>query len=434
MATLNISDYRQAGDPDDTRSIERAIDAANPGDVVQLPPETVDVFAFSGPAVGYIDDTANGVTLQGHGEQSRIRMRGGVSSSDNSWVIGIRTDKGPVNFTLRHFVVDGNLSNNQPRGGGRIGDSNPKGINIYPGGNDAGNSITIEHVRVTNSGSGILTSANATLRNVTVAHTDGHGLGFGSWGNGTQLVEDSLFIDNDGLGIDHNDGNATMRRCWMENNRQGGAKNPWPVTESWWRDCVFANNPGIGYRYNGDRDGGGFDVHMDNCLAFGNDREGYWFGGDVYYDLGVIEARDNNSSDGGPGNIYVVHNARIQAESVLSHDAARGSGLYYSSDRHSDMTVYTAGNPGGGVVGDQLGNATITERTFTDSMSINPLDKRTVGAWPEGIPDDPPPPPPDDGDDGNDVPPPSDPPEDTGLQTFASTFVVGLLLQKILGD
>ena len=380
MATRDIRDYgaRVDGSTDDTDAVMDAIAAASTGDTIYFPPGTTRVYASVGAAIDLDDTIPDDLTLAGAGESTVVKMLP-RSSEHIAWVIGVDGNDGPVRgLTIRDMVLDGNRAHT-PR-------YSTMGFNLFPGG--SGHDITIRDVRAQNSSESGFTLQGGYIEVVDCTAINNGRQGFGikprtDTGEPEVVLNNVLTVDNGKSGIDHNNGYAVIDGFWSENNAAGGAKVPWPATESVWRNGTFKSNGTMGFRYNGDyRDQTfrPFPIRLDNVVAEDNPWAGFWLAGDVTYDIGTIAARRNNSSGRQSSNIEVLSYADVDADTIYSSDAT-GAGMYYSSDRHSVIRDYhVSGNRDGRLAGDQLSNLSI-DSTHSSVAELNVPSRDEVGAW-----------------------------------------------------
>ncbi len=384
----DIRDYgaKVDGSTDDTQAVMDAINAASPGDTVLFPEGTTVVF----PQTGYdaaieIDHTnGQGITLAGTGPSSVVKMKGGVDKTRNSWVFGVPMDRGTITgLEFRDFVVDGNKKNNVRAK--RPGRGNPTGFNFWPGGK--GHRISIRNVTARNCGaSGFrIRGSTVLVDRCTSVNNDGHGFGIGPWYDTRRpgiVLTNVLAENNVGLGVDHNSGVAAVDGFWCENNGQGGMKVPWPTTRSIIKNGTFRANTNIGFRFNGDpKDQKVHPMHitLDNIVSEDHPWTGFSLGGDVKYDIGTILSRRNNSSGRSQGNIDVLESASLNADRILSYDAASGFGLFYNSSDPSEVDMYIhAGNAAGFLNGPSRRNLSVSN--IVENVSEEALNASAEGA------------------------------------------------------
>lgn len=383
MSTHDIRDFgaRVDGRSDDTDAINAAIDAAGPSDTVLIPAGTTRVAADSGPAVSIDGSIADDVTIAGAGPDTLVEM-GDVDDSSNSRCIGIDAGGGTIHgLEIRDMRISGNKTLNS--------NNSSFGLELYPRGD--GHDIYIRDVAVVDSSGKGLGAGGGTVRleRITATGNTRHGIEIRtssrSWGEWAVHATDILAENNGGLGIDHNGGSARVERFWLENNGQGGAKVPRRAKESWWKEGTFVRNRTMGFRFNGDYTDQRYSpmrIHLADVIAREHPWAGFWLGGDVEYDIDRLVSVENNLDDEQHSNIDVVHEAKIQAESLYSADAGHGTGMFVSSEAHSTISRYQhANNPHGAINGPNQSNVDIDTMESGRPPTLSLPQKDELGAW-----------------------------------------------------
>jgi len=216
-----------------------------------------------------------------------------------------------------------------------------------------------------------------------------HGIGLRvsdrPWGEWAAYATDILAENNGGLGIDHNGGSARIERFWLENNGQGGAKVPRKAKESWWKNGTFVRNRTMGFRFNGNYKTQHYSpmrIHLTNVIAREHPYAGFWLGGDVEYDIDQLVSVENNLNDEQHSNIDVIHEAKLQADSMYSADAGHGNGMFVASDAQSTISQYLhANNPDGPITGPDQSNVNIDTMESGRPPTLSLPEKDALGAW-----------------------------------------------------
>lgn len=220
------------GTTDDTAAFREALEAVEPGGTVIVPEGDVVVRADAKTSTAIdIQRPLRGVTIRGVATdgppKSRIVMGGG--HPHNHKAIQIRKAEGDGkesggNFTIRDLVFDGNWSE-QVGGDGTF----PNGFGVDVRG--TGQGVLFENCIFQNwaTNGGIMEAENLTVRNCTFHHNgygaasvgrDGHGMNAGAGSDGV-LVENCLFTDHSGAGVDSRRGKVTVRNAVFVGNQFG---------------------------------------------------------------------------------------------------------------------------------------------------------------------------------------------------------------------
>jgi hypothetical protein len=343
MSTLDIRDFGAEvdGRTDDTDAVRDALDAASSGDTVFFPAGTTRVAAGSKYGMR-LNDSHSGVTLRGEGRDSIIKQAGGHSGSNR--VIYIDADTNPEDITIRDLRIDGNRANNAYR--------TTIGILAWP--SSRTKNILVENVWVENcSETGItLATGDITVRRCTAAHNGRHGINPDTANpDSTIRVENVLSHHNDVYGIDDSCGDTVIdgfviHDCTYGMKHTADTERS-VVKNGRIRDCgtngyatVIPNSGWPSPRPN---------ITIDNVLSEGNERWGFRFDENADYDVGTIEARENNS-DGRAAQIGVFNDCAITADEVYSYDAESGTGFHFATGQDGSIATFChAGNPDGGV-------------------------------------------------------------------------------------
>ncbi len=392
---IDIREYGAAvdGQTDDTVAVAEAIEAAEPGETVFFPAGTTVVSARHGigpdpeddwgPAV-YLDSSNSGVTLQGEGRNSKIQMAGQHPADHNSFVIQIDCETAVENVAVQDLTIDGNRS------------ENPSytiiGISCWPGGSHS--DVLIENIWAQDCPEiGIqLRAAGTRINHCTAMNNGRHGINLSN----RSIIQDPsveatnvLSINNGGLGINHNGGDALLDRFYSAGNHQGGMKFSWNAANTTVTNGFFVANRTMGFRYNGsDPPDETIRVKLDNIVAKNNGYAGFWLSGDARYDVGCLVAEGNNISGEQEGNIEVLGRAEVSAADIISSNAANGYGFYYRSERQTSIERYShINNALGGFDGSTLHNLDIKEALEQRGAEPNVPDISMFGAGRGAVPD-----------------------------------------------
>ena len=384
MATHDIRDYGAAvdGQTDDRQAVNDAISAAQSGDTVYFPTGTTLMSTDGADRCIYIDDGNSGVTLEGDGEGSVLKMAGG--NTGFATIVRVDGSTGVTDFTIRNLALDGNRANNA---------DNAVLLLMHPGG--AENDVLFEDLWVYGSvGGGVgLQAAGGVARRITAYDNDGHGV-FGD--NETSVVDprvefhDILCHDNGGYGADAS-GGKTLIDGFVLHHNGWGAKSTVETIAAEFRNGMIRDNETLGYQHNATPSPAP-TVTFDNVVSQDNGYTGFRFAGNADNQIGELLSLRNNSSNSSQGNIEVYDSASITATSIQSGDAVNGGGVFYDSSASSavDTYVYDGNQDDGG--GDGV---TGTDSNFEVATSLNeppqPLDVPTVddvGAGSESSSDD----------------------------------------------
>ncbi|MFB6223464.1 MAG: glycosyl hydrolase family 28-related protein [Haloarcula sp.] len=376
----DIRDYgaRVDGETDDTGAINDALAATGPGETVVFPAGKTRVWANERGAITLDGSVADDVTITGAGRSTVVELLS-TNDSRNQWCFGIDGSGSPIRgLTIRNMRISGNKHENSNR--------SAFGINMYPGG--TGHSILIEDIETfDSSGKGLsVNGGEIRLNRITSHGNTGHGINLKGanteWGSVPVTVTNAVCVDNAGTGIDHNEGSASIDGFWLENNA-GGNKVTSKAKESWWRNGTFLRNGIGGFRYNGPvetQDYNPMRIHLDDLLSVENHHSGFYFAGDVRYDIGTIVARRNNTGNEDRGNVHITGQADIDAEAIYSENALHGYGLFYYSDSNSNAELYQhTGNPEKSI-GGNLKNLQLEESVEGAAPDISTPSKSDLGA------------------------------------------------------
>ncbi|MGM0718095.1 MAG: hypothetical protein ACQET5_13190 [Halobacteriota archaeon] len=324
---------------------------------------------------------ADDVAIAGVGPDTLVEM-GDVDDSRNSRCIGIDASGGTIRgLEIRDMRISGNKSVNSNK--------SSFGLEVHPRGD--GHDIYIHDVAaIDSSGKGFaIGGGTVRLERITATGNTRHGVEFRapsrSWGEWAVHASDVLAENNGGLGIDHNGGSAFIERFWLENNGQGGAKVPWKVKESWWKDGTFVRNRTMGFRFNGDYSNQRYSpmrIHLNNVRAREHPYGGFWLAGDVEYDIDDLVSIENNRNDEQHSNIDVRHKAKLKAGSIYAADAGYGTGMFFASDSQSTISRYQhANNPDGPISGPDQSNVDIKTMESGRPPAQSLPQKDELGAW-----------------------------------------------------
>jgi hypothetical protein len=303
------------GETDDRSAIMRALDAA----------AEVSGTVFLPRGTAYISDRINlrnehnGVTLQGQGYESQLRLAGGHSK--NHAVVSLINDEGPVrDITVKDLRVDGNRANQ----------NNDHGIGILTwdradGGNDG--NIRIENVWVHDCS---LNGVDAQLQNtifdgVSTWNNGKHGVRLYNVGgnNSFPIIANNISSwGNDMYGIDGAGGHLIVSNFACVNNNWG-FKTANDGDKMIFTNGAVLNNTNLGFQMTSPAD----FVMLDNIESRGNGHTGFRFdqGGEVL--AGNLVAINNNRNKEGNSNVF-VGSADLYADSLITRDSAEGPGLY----------------------------------------------------------------------------------------------------------
>lgn len=349
--TLDIREFGAEvdGQTDDTRAIQRAIDAAEPGATVLFPAGTTIVSAgeegFDAIRLDG-DELAADLTIRGTGHDSVVRMAGGHSS--HHWAFYFDVRSGYDGLEIRDLRVDGNRDRQDSESGHR-------GHGFFS--NNANDSdvpvdVLLEDLWVENCNQSGITPRHGgfVINRCTVRNCALHGIAPDSWKDvfkhdpPTEIR--NCYATNNGkagigsaYGIDVSGGKVLVENCVLEDNAQG-TKTTEEVIEATYRDVRIDDNDINGYLRPGrpaatpER----AKVTFENVVSEGNANYGFRFGEDTDYTVpegAAIVARGNTSD-----NIYITQNASVVASTVRSSGAVNGFGLRVDTSNEAEITDY----------------------------------------------------------------------------------------------
>ena len=347
------------GSHDDSAAIQNALDSASKGDTVYIPEGTARI----GTRI-HLDERHSGVTLQGSGSQTHLRLRSGISQ--NYQLLRVNPDGAVTDLTIRDLRFDGQSS--------RQYDRHMWGIQVLASGSGDNNNL-IENVWVHDfAGSNIhLRSPGTTLRFASVWDAKNwHGVNVACDIDDPSrpVVIEYCYARTNGIhGIDASGGHSVIRHVLSEENGWGG-KNTLATMSSEWVDVVFRNNDQIGFMTTGPTG----SIKMDRVMAEGNGKSGFYIqGGGDNLRIGEMVAI-GNGADNRLGNIFITDAFPVTADSIKSGGALNGPGLNINAEPTGTIHVYThdGQNPTGALENDSA----ITVESTTEE-SVNPLPTPT---------------------------------------------------------
>jgi hypothetical protein len=345
------------GTTDDTAAFREAIEAVEPGGTVIVPEGDVVVRADAKTSTAIdMQRPLQGVTIRGvttdGPPKSRIVMGGG--HPHNHKAIQIRKAEGNGkesggNFTIRDLVFDGNWSE-QVGGDGTF----PNGFGVDVRG--TGQGVLFENCIFQNwaTNGAIMEADDLVVRNCTFHHNgygaatvdrDGHGMNAGAEPNGV-LVENCLFTDHTGTGVDSSRGKVTVRNS-VFNGNQFGVKLNDASKEVVLENCCF-DMKGSGKQciYSiPKRNGVGTlrldRVHIDNAQ---------WPGIDLPSKARVVGTdvllTNCNRSGVRRGALYLNSGSEIDIERLSIHDSQGGAVQFRDASGRIETLIHS-GNSGG---------------------------------------------------------------------------------------
>ena len=349
------------GSTDDHSAIQSALDeAAKDGtpSAVYIPKGTAHIGSRL-----IIGSRHSGVTLQGAGSDTHLRLRSGVSQ--NYDLIRILGRNGAVtDVTIRDLRLDGQ--------GDLQNDKHIWGVLAYASGGGDDNNL-VENVWVHDfSGSNmLLRSPGMTARYIS------------SWGakNWHGVNIDCDDVDNSSRpitleychawsntthGIDASGGHSVVRHALSEENGWGG-KNTSETLSARWENVVFQNNEYLGYMTSGGPQG---PVTMNRVMARGNGRTGFYLqGGAPRLEIGEMVAL-GNQKEHNMGNIYISDGFSVTADSIRSGSAVNGPGIRLETGASGSLREYV--HDGQNSSGDIVNGSDISVESTTQGP-VDPL-------------------------------------------------------------
>jgi hypothetical protein len=348
------------GQTDDTEAVRAAVDAASNGGTVYFPQGTTLVSGVETPGPTpaiQLTDEHSGITLRGEGRSSVLKMDGG--HTENNQVIYIDGNTGASDITVRDIRIDGNRANNAPR--------TTQGFLAWPTGDTE--NILVENVLIEQCSATAfkLNTAGLRVNYCTARYNTMHGFNPSSSDPNLPIeITNVLSHHNENHGIDDSCGDSYIDR-FVVHDCTYGIKNTLETKRTTIKNGIIRNCDTVGYRMNipdEDWPETPAKVVLDNILSEGHGDWAFRFDENSKFDVGTIVARNSNANGEVSAQIGFLKDCSVKAQRIVSYNSVSGAGLYYNSNKESNIQTYShAGNPGGRVVGPALDRLSIAKDT-----------------------------------------------------------------------
>lgn len=369
---IDVREYGATGDgkSDDSKAIQSAIEAAEPGETVFLPETGAsyllsldesrvygdDAIQLSGDS-GLDDITVLGETAREGAQTLQVEARSYSEATNNS-IIKIEPNGIIDGFKLKNLTIDGaRPEDDQPAGQG--GEAAVTGV-LLTNGAGGGHDIVLEDVLIQNCSASALRFAESgvTCRRVT---SRGHGWhGFNPVAADTTVdpgfVGQSIKAVNcDGTGIDHRRGTARLTHVYTENNRAG---NKWKhhVERLEVKNHHSVNDQNHGWRSNHTASSGDYtpsqqDIIFDDIFIESSLKTGMRVSGsdtEVACDFGNVEIRgawvESPEAGAGVRLLRNVETINSDSEKFIIAGTINGVGMRVYKSALNINTYYYSGN------------------------------------------------------------------------------------------
>lgn len=405
---LNVLDYGAAGDgeADDTQAIQTALNDAEDGDTVYLPPGEYFVARphFGIETIFTVPTGVSDLTIRGSPRYNNTRIfigRDEYSTRRNVAVFRTQLDHDVVRgLEIRNLTLDGN----RPRG---IEPSSPSsfGLHFWPSGAGGGHDILVEDCWLENfNGPAIvcreggditfnrITSLDNT-QNFGLSEQDDSTVGTDEYGI---VVRNSISMNATLVGIDHNQGGRVkLENIYSTNNGNSGWKTKAENRETRLVNCTFEDeNYFAALRTNiGDTEtipDPPVEISMDRVSVRNPSGGGIYLSGDTSEQKnsnitgGTIEIRNCRADvEAAEGGLTVHAPSGGTIDELRVFGTRNGPAVWYSGDYNLDIGTFYHDDNDSGPIGEWRpgGKIHVTKRIKKDPGRLDTPTRNDVGAW-----------------------------------------------------